>query len=228
MLRRDNVILCLNRISASRWVVCESSANGMEAEADLACHYRYNSVFRFMSVDMEEIPHSAHQQDAQPTTEQQRGGGVGQHSTARCAQWALLTALQGDEAGGALWLQVRCVTWWGGGEGRAPCHAEHFHAKLSTNQHISQPTCPPSPTNGLALSTCLSVNQPIRPQSEDTAEEEAAQIDGGTTGKILHLDHNWDLLRVLLGVLEAEERVEPALLAREMGRGTGVTGGESS
>lgn len=39
---------------------------------------------------------------------------------------------------------------------------------------------------------------------------------------------DWDLLRELLGVLEAEERVEPALLAREMGRGTGVTGGESS
>lgn len=39
---------------------------------------------------------------------------------------------------------------------------------------------------------------------------------------------DWDLLRVLLGVLEVEERVEPALLAREMGSGTGVTGGESS
>lgn len=39
---------------------------------------------------------------------------------------------------------------------------------------------------------------------------------------------DWDLLREPLGVLEAEERVEPALLAREMGRGTGVTGGESS
>lgn len=39
---------------------------------------------------------------------------------------------------------------------------------------------------------------------------------------------DWDLLRELLGVLEAEERLEPALLAREMGRGTGVTGGESS
>lgn len=39
---------------------------------------------------------------------------------------------------------------------------------------------------------------------------------------------DWDLLRELLGVLEAEDRVEPALLAREMGRGTGVTGGESS
>lgn len=39
---------------------------------------------------------------------------------------------------------------------------------------------------------------------------------------------DWDLLRELLGVLEADERVEPALLAREMGRGTGVTGGESS
>lgn len=39
---------------------------------------------------------------------------------------------------------------------------------------------------------------------------------------------DWDLLRELLGVLEAEERVEPALLAREMGSGTGVTGGESS
>lgn len=86
---------------------------------------------------------------------------------------------------------------WGGG---APCHAEHFHAKLSTNQHISQPTCPPSPTNGLALSTCLSVNQPIRPQSEDTAEEAAAQNDGGTSGKILRLDHSsqmWLLLYLL-------------------------------
>jgi len=39
---------------------------------------------------------------------------------------------------------------------------------------------------------------------------------------------DWDRLRELLGVLEAEDRVEPALLAREMGRGTGVTGGESS
>lgn len=39
---------------------------------------------------------------------------------------------------------------------------------------------------------------------------------------------DWDLLRELLGVLEAEDRVEPTLLAREMGRGTGVTGGESS
>lgn len=32
----------------------------------------------------------------------------------------------------------------------------------------------------------------------------------------------------MVGVLEVEERVEPALLALEMGRGTGVTGGESS
>lgn len=39
---------------------------------------------------------------------------------------------------------------------------------------------------------------------------------------------DWDRLRELLGVLEVEDRVEPALLAREMGRGTGVTGGESS
>lgn len=39
---------------------------------------------------------------------------------------------------------------------------------------------------------------------------------------------DWDLLRELLGVLEVEDSVEPALLAREMGRGTGVTGGESS
>lgn len=61
----------------------------------------------------------------------------------------------------------------GGGEGGGgPCHAERFHAKLSTNQHTPPPTCPPSPTNGLALSTCLSVNQPIRPQNEDTEEEE--------------------------------------------------------
>lgn len=40
---------------------------------------------------------------------------------------------------------------------------------------------------------------------------------------------DWDLLLELLGVLEAEEeRVEPALLARERGRGKGVMGGESS
>lgn len=32
----------------------------------------------------------------------------------------------------------------------------------------------------------------------------------------------------MVGVLEEAERVEPALLAREIGRGTGVTGGESS
>ncbi len=37
----------------------------------------------------------------------------------------------------------------------------------------------------------------------------------------------WDLRRVV-GVLELEERVEPALLALEMGSSTGVTGGESS
>lgn len=34
--------------------------------------------------------------------------------------------------------------------------------------------------------------------------------------------------RRVVGVLEVEDRVDPALLAREMGRGTGVTGGESS
>lgn len=39
---------------------------------------------------------------------------------------------------------------------------------------------------------------------------------------------DWDRLREVLGVLEVEDRVEPALLAREMGRGTGVTGGESN
>ena len=33
----------------------------------------------------------------------------------------------------------------------APCHAERCHA--------DPPTCPLSPTNGLPLSTCLSVNQ---------------------------------------------------------------------
>ena len=32
----------------------------------------------------------------------------------------------------------------------------------------------------------------------------------------------------MLGVLEVEESVEPALLALEMGSGTGVTGGESN
>lgn len=37
----------------------------------------------------------------------------------------------------------------------------------------------------------------------------------------------WDLLRVL-ETLEIEEREEPTLLAREMGKGTGVMGGESN
>lgn len=39
---------------------------------------------------------------------------------------------------------------------------------------------------------------------------------------------DWDLLRDPEGVREAEDRVEPALLALEMGRGPGVEGGESS
>lgn len=39
---------------------------------------------------------------------------------------------------------------------------------------------------------------------------------------------DWDLLREPEGVLEAEDRVEPALLALEIGRGPGVDGGESS
>lgn len=40
---------------------------------------------------------------------------------------------------------------------------------------------------------------------------------------------DWDLLREVLDLeVEVEDRVEPALLARERGRGTGVTGGESS
>lgn len=38
----------------------------------------------------------------------------------------------------------------------------------------------------------------------------------------------WLRLLELLAVLDVEEREEPALLAREMGRGTGVTGGESN
>lgn len=63
------------------------------------------------------------------------------------------------------------------GGGGLPCHAERFHAKLSTSRHTPPPTCPPSPTNGLALSTCLSANQPIRPQNEDTEEEEEEQAD---------------------------------------------------
>lgn len=60
----------------------------------------------------------------------------------------------------------------GGGRRTPPCHAERFHAKLIHQPLRSPPTCPPSPTNGLALSTCLSANQPIRPQNEDTEEEE--------------------------------------------------------
>lgn len=37
----------------------------------------------------------------------------------------------------------------------------------------------------------------------------------------------WDLLRVL-EILEIEGREEPTLLARDMGKGTGVMGGESN
>lgn len=40
------------------------------------------------------------------------------------------------------------------------------------------PTCPPSPSSGPALSTCLSGNQPIRAQNEDT--EEVGQTDSGS------------------------------------------------
>lgn len=53
--------------------------------------------------------------------------------------------------------------------------------KLFTNQDTPPPTCPPSPTNGLALSTCLSANQPIRPQNEDTEVE--GQTDSGASWK---------------------------------------------
>lgn len=142
----------------------------------------------------------------------------------------------------------------------------------SDQPHKTPPTCPPSPTNGLLLSTWLSGNQPI---TASQCKEQTSLSHRVTCTKVpcqmfrlllwhyciiisdhlqkVPLESNlrwcfshqvtigfrvkslgspadswlWDLRRVE-GVLEEEERVEPALLALEMGRGTGVTGGESS
>lgn len=56
-----------------------------------------------------------------------------------------------------------------------PCQVIH--------QPPPPPTCPPSPASGPPLSTCLSANQPTRPQNEDT-EEGGGQTDSGAPPRL--------------------------------------------